>query len=98
MELKLIIPRNALFGACPKCNKELALDRVKSSGKFEKFYLSLFKLKKYHCKNCKWYGKLSVYAFPKNIKKILLNYLLLLVLIAFSSFAISYILRKLFIP
>lgn len=98
MDLKLLIPRNALFGECPKCNEDLALERVKSSGKFEKFYLSVFKLKKYHCKSCKWYGKLSVYAFPKNIKRVLLNYLFLLALIAISSLTISFILRKLFIP
>jgi hypothetical protein len=98
MELKLLISRNVIFGACPKCKEEMTLERVKTSSKAEKIYLSIIKFKKYHCKSCKWYGNLFIYTFPKNVKKVILNYLILIALMILSIELFSYLLKHVFNP
>jgi hypothetical protein len=98
MDFRILVPRNNLFGACPKCKEELTLERVKSSGKWEKFYLSLFGLKKYHCKKCKWYGKLYIYALARNIKKVLINYLIIGLIIIVVSLIFRFIIKDFLNP
>lgn len=89
MDLKILVPRNVIYGNCPKCNDEMTLERVKSSNKAEKFLLMIFRFKKYHCKSCKWYGTLFIYRFPRKIFRVLLNYLIILLIIASISILIS---------
>jgi hypothetical protein len=98
MDFRILVPRNVTFGACPKCKEEMTLDRVKAKGKFEKFYLSLFRLKKYHCRVCKWYGTLFIYTFTRNIKRILLNYLILITTVSIICVLLSIIVKKVLIP
>jgi hypothetical protein len=98
MELKLLISRNVIFGICPNCKEEMTLERVKTKSKAEKIFLSIIKFKKYHCKSCKWYGNLFIYTFPRNIKKVLLNYLFLTILILTSIVLFTYLLKNTFNP
>jgi hypothetical protein len=98
MDLRIIVPRNVAFGTCPKCKEEMTMERVKASGKFEKFFLSLFRFKKYHCKSCKWYGTLFIYAITRNFKKVMINYLIITATILLGSLLISLFVRKVLVP
>jgi len=98
MDFRILVHKNNLFGSCPKCNAEFSLERVKSSSKWEKFYLTLFRLKKYHCKKCKWYGKIFIYSFTKNKKKVAINYLILAIVITIITLFISFLTINFFNP
>jgi hypothetical protein len=98
MELKLLISRNVIFGKCPKCKEEMTLERVKTNNKFEKIFLYIVKFKKYHCKSCKWYGNMFIYTIPRNIKKVLLNYFIIIALMILSIELFSYLLKNVFNP
>jgi len=98
MDFKILVSKNAIYGFCPECKKEMTLERVKSSSKSEKFFLSLLRLKKYHCKDCKWYGNLFIYTISRNIKKVLLSYLFLAFIIVALSYLIGFIVKTFFIP
>ncbi len=98
MDFKLIISRNVLFGACPKCKEIMTLERVKTKSKFEKIFLTILRKKKYHCKSCKWYGTLFIYTLSKKYKKIIFNYLILFVLIIVGSVLASILVRYLLNP
>lgn len=98
MNLRLIVPRNALFTSCPKCKEELMLERMKSKNKTEKVLLTIFRFKKYHCKSCKWSGSLFLYAFSKNVKKILINYLILFSIAVIACIVLSFLVKNLLSP
>jgi hypothetical protein len=98
MDLRIVIPRNVTFGTCPKCKEPMTLERVKANSILEKKLLSLIKVKKYHCKSCKWYGKLFLYTIPRNYKKVILNYLMLILSVAGISITISFLVKKIFLP
>jgi hypothetical protein len=98
MDFRILVSKNAIYGSCPECKKEMSLERVKSSGKLEKFFLSLLRLKKYHCKECKWYGNLFIYTISRNIKKVLLNYLILAFIIVAVSYLIGFVVKTFLIP
>lgn len=98
MDFRLIIHKNALFLPCPKCKEEMSLDRMKSKNKFEKIFLTIIRFKKYHCKSCKWNGKIFIYTITRNIKKVLLNYLITFILLLIISFLGSFIIKLLFNP
>jgi hypothetical protein len=98
MNLRIIVQRNFIFCVCPKCKKEMTLERVKANNKWEKMFLSFIKVKKYHCKSCKWYGNLFTYTITRNYKRVIINYLILIFIVVFSSVILSLLLKKLFIP
>jgi hypothetical protein len=98
MDLRLLVPKNVGFGKCPKCNAEMTLERVKTNTKFEKTLLSLIRFKKYHCKSCKWYGNMFIYTFSRNIKKVFLNYLYIIIMVIVVSFLISLFVKKVLSP
>ncbi len=96
IDLRLIIPRNMIFCACPNCKQVATLERAKSSSKRKKFFLTLFRFKRYHCKSCKWDGYIFLYAFPRNIKRIILNYLIIFAITVASIFIMNLLLRYFF--
>jgi hypothetical protein len=98
MDLKLIVQRNRTFGICPKCKQEMTLERAKTNNKFERTMLMIIRFKKYHCKACKWYGSLFIYTISRNIKKVLLNYLIIIAIIAVISILINTLLKKVYVP
>ena len=98
MDFRIFVPRNVTFGSCPKCKEEMTMERVKTSGGLEKFFLSLFRFKKYHCKACKWYGTLFIYTITKNIKRVLINYTILILIIVLISLSISLFVKKVLVP
>ena len=94
MNLRLFIERNLTFVKCPNCNTEAALERVKSNNDFEKLFLVLFRLKKYHCKNCKWNGMKFMYAISRNYVKVILIYILILIIILILAYFINIYLKN----
>lgn len=98
MNLKLFIEKNLTFGKCPNCGKEGSLERVRIDNDFERLYLLIFRKKKYHCKECKWYGYRFIYAVSKNYIKILLIYLLILLIIAVIGFYLNSYMKKRLTP
>lgn len=77
LNLKLFIPRDAAVTECPGCKTPGSLVRRKSSGRTDHIIQKLTFRKKYHCANCKWDGKISVYRLTKKLKQVLLNYLII---------------------
>jgi len=98
MNLRLFIPRNLIFRKCPKCKSETTLERAKTNSRLEKILLSMIRFKKYHCKSCKWYGNLFIYAFTKNYKKVLINYFILIFIVVSVSYLLSLFVKKVLIP
>ncbi len=75
--LKLFIPRDTAVTECPDCKSPGSLVRRKSSGRADHIIQKLTFRKKYHCANCKWNGKISVYRLTKKLGQTLLNYLII---------------------
>jgi hypothetical protein len=98
MNIKLLVPKNLYFGKCPKCKQEMTLERAKTNSKLERILLSIIRYKKYHCKSCKWYGNIFMYSFSKNLKRVLLNYLIIILIFITASYLLSLIVKKLLLP
>jgi hypothetical protein len=84
MDFRLIIPRSVSLGHCPKCDRPGSLDRVRNDGIFDKILLKVFQTRSYHCRECKWVGKLFLYKIINKPGKVLINYAI--VIISFSLF------------
>ncbi|MCX6165328.1 MAG: hypothetical protein NTU73_10815, partial [Ignavibacteriae bacterium] len=80
------------------CKQEMTLERVKTNSKNEKIFLMIIRFKKYHCKTCKWYGNLFMYTLPKNYKKIMLNYLIIISFVILSRVIVSTLIKKALSP
>jgi len=75
--LRLFIHRDAAVTECPGCKSPGSLVRRKSSGWADHIIQKLTLRKKYHCANCKWNGKISVYRLTKKLGRTLLNYFII---------------------
>ncbi len=93
LNLKLFIPRDAAVTECPDCKSPGSLVRRKSSGRADRLIQKLTFRKNYHCANCKWDGKISVYRLTKKLRQTLLNYLIIAAASAFLLLVI-YLLSK----
>lgn len=92
--LKLFIPRDAAVTECPGCKTPGSLVRRKSSGRADHIIQKLTFRKKYHCANCKWNGKISVYRLTKKPGRTLLNYLIIAAASAILLFVINLLSKR----
>ncbi|MDD5363326.1 MAG: hypothetical protein PHN88_14465 [Ignavibacteria bacterium] len=79
MNFRLIIVRDATVSSCPKCGTVGSLDRRKSKNRFESIFARIIRRKSYHCRECKWDGKLFAYRISRNWKSIVVNYIFLII-------------------
>jgi len=93
MDLKLLIKRNIIYGACPRCNEIATLDHLRISNSFLRFISHKSGFRKYHCIECKWTGLLFSYKISVHYKKILFIYLLIVIGMILFAFLISYLLK-----
>lgn len=84
MDFRLIVPRSVSLGRCPNCDKPGSLDRVRAGGNYDNLLLKVFKIRSYHCRECKWIGRFFLYKLVNKPGKVLINYAI--VLISFSIF------------
>ena len=61
---------------------------------FEKVMLKLFKLRSYHCRVCKWEGRVFLYKVRNNFRKVLVNYALLIIGLLIFLLIMNLILKK----
>lgn len=94
MDFNLFVVRSVSMSHCPNCNCIASLDRVKMSGTFDKILLRIFQLRSYHCRNCKWDGRVFLYKLKSSYKRVLLNYSILIVAFLLIVFIANIILKK----
>lgn len=94
MNFKLIVPRGISLGHCPKCDSMSSLDRVRIDSIYDKILLKVFQIRSYHCRICKWSGRLFLYKIKNNPGKILLNYALVIGSFVAFLIIISLFMRK----
>lgn len=84
MDFNLIISRSISLHHCPECKSTGSLDRVRISSLWDNILLKIFQLRSYHCRKCKWSGKVFLYKIRNNPWKIIGNYgILVLILFVF---------------
>lgn len=94
LNFKLFILRDASVTECPNCNVPGALDRKKSKGWSDRISQKLTMRKSYHCRECKWDGKIFNFRLSRKYKQVLLSYLIvsgafLLVLVLLYLYLVS---------
>lgn len=94
MDLKLFVLKSVSSGHCPKCNAIASLDRVRMTGFADKVLLKIFQFRSYHCRVCKWEGKVFLYKVRNNYKIILLKYAILIISSIIFIVLINLILKK----
>jgi hypothetical protein len=81
MNFRLIVIKDVTLGSCPNCGSTGSLDRLKSKNKFESIFAKIIRRKSYHCRECKWNGKIFAYRISRNWKRIMINYLYLIIIL-----------------
>jgi len=93
MDFRLIIPRSISIGRCPNCDKLGTLDRVKSDSMYDRILLIVFKVRSYHCRECKWIGKFFLYKIRNKPVKVLINYAVLILFFLIFVLIINYFIK-----
>ncbi len=94
MDFKLIIPRSINLVNCPNCDAEGSLNRVRIDNIYDKVLLKVFKIRVYHCRECKWVGRFSLYKIRNNPGKVLLNYTIVTIIFLVFLFFVNIYFRK----
>jgi hypothetical protein len=95
MNFRLLIARDATVGLCPNCGTAGSLERLKSKNRFDSLFSRITRRKNYHCRECKWNGKIFTYRLSINAKKIIVNYIFLLAAIFAVLYLTIYLLKLL---
>jgi hypothetical protein len=77
LNYRIFVKRNPSIESCPHCKSVASLERLMEPSRFHRAP-RFIGLKKYHCRVCKWEGYIYLYRLTKNLKNILLNYLIAL--------------------
>ena len=94
MNFKLLIPRSISVGHCPNCNTVGSLDRIKRDSIWDNILLSVFKIRGYHCRVCKYDGKFFLFKLTKNALRVIANYCIMVSIIVIVILLLSIILKK----
>lgn len=94
MDFNLFVLRSVSMGHCPNCNAVASLDRVRMPGSFDKILLKVFQIRSYHCRNCKWDGRVFLYKLKSTYKRVLVNYALLIAIFLIIVFIANIVLKK----
>ncbi|MCX7833632.1 MAG: hypothetical protein N2490_05425 [Ignavibacteria bacterium] len=93
LDLKILRKRNISFANCPNCGVQFTLDRVKPETFIQK-YSKLIGFKEYHCRKCKWTGYLFIYKITEDLKKVFLNYIIVIIIFVLLVIILRAILKS----